>query len=642
MTFREITYKIFKANLRRYLLYFLSSSFAMIMFFMYSSIYTNEKLMHSPQMTSGISSMLGVPTVGIIIFSIFFIVYAYNSFLKYRKKEFGLFMVLGMTDKDIRKIIFIENAIIAASSLIISLIIGTIFSKIFYLVVLRIIDIKGVPFKLSFYSYLYTAAVFIVIYIIAILCSLISTYKFQIINLIKEPRKSDKNLFRRPILGIAGVILIAVSLTYFTSCFKDGKNSIFIISIFICFFGTYLFISNTTWFLTKVFYRSKNKYNKNLLFISNLKYSLGQCNKILLLITIFISVTIFFGSFSVVLLSEAKRLAEAHNPIHVAYAEIYGKNNISDNLLNSIITTGKTPLISHKDLEFIQRSNMIFFPDEKLNKAIGSNFSVQNGKFISVLPIVKDDGEIHDNSSPENINTKLNNVDCSYVFQEQVAKVLFNKIHLFQEGNIIILNNNDYLKLKQESNPIGNGRLRLMSFKNWNDTEEIVDKLNSALENYNLSSTLMLYKDKNEDNYMFKAGSTIGEYLERIHAGAFLMFLLSFVGILFFLASCIILHFKLLTEFEREQQKYNKLNKIGITHREVSKIISKELKLLFYLPVILGSFISTFYNFALSRTIGKEAIYIKASLSIAAIYFVIQTLYYLVYKKNYVKKFCIE
>ena len=89
-----------------------------------------------------ITGNMVAPGVMVILFCTFFIFYAQNSFIKFRKKEFGLFMVLGMTIQNIQRIIFLENGLIAIISLITGLVSGTIFSKLFYLVIIKIIEVK--------------------------------------------------------------------------------------------------------------------------------------------------------------------------------------------------------------------------------------------------------------------------------------------------------------------------------------------------------------------------------------------------------------------------------------------------------------------------------------------------------------------
>ncbi|WP_026883910.1 ATP-binding cassette domain-containing protein [Clostridium akagii] len=91
-------------------------------------------------------------------------------------------------------------------------------------------------------------------------------------------------------------------------------------------------------------------------------------------------------------------------------------------------------------------------------------------------------------------------------------------------------------------------------------------------------------------------------------------------------------------KFEREKLKYKKIYKIGITKQEVTKIISKELKVLFLLPVIFGIIISTFYSYYINLQYERGIIAAESSLVIGLAYICLQVLSYFVYKKYYINK----
>lgn len=150
--------------------------------FMYSTLLFNneltKKLINKP-----IYDMMKVALIIIGIFSFFFISYAHSSFMKSRNKEFGLFLTLGMTKKDIDIIIKVENSLIILMSLISGLIAGTVFSRLFFMVVTRILQLKGIKYILNYNSYVLSIGVFLLIYLIVLLLTKIYTNKLDIIEL---------------------------------------------------------------------------------------------------------------------------------------------------------------------------------------------------------------------------------------------------------------------------------------------------------------------------------------------------------------------------------------------------------------------------------------------------------------------------
>lgn len=600
--------------------------------------------MNPNKVNSMISSNLIAPSIVVVLFSIFFILYAHTSFVKFRKTEFGLFMLLGMTNWDIARIILFENSLIGFFSLATGLVSGTLFSRLFYFLVLRITDVKGISYAVSYESYLYTIIFFTVIYALAILSSFLISSRYEIINLLKESRKEDKNIINKPFLAVIGIILIGIAFFDIVNNSTADNSIVFSRSILLCFIGIYLLISNIVWFITKIFKSSKKRYIKNILFISNLKYTFGQSKKILFIITLFVMMTIFFSSLSVLFISDSQKFATEYNPYHIAYAEIFDKNKISNELLNSIIKNGETQFDSYKSIGFIYNSRMTLLSDKNLNSNLGSSIHVQKGHLINLFQVVMGDGYVHETKEIKKIDFKTTTGSHEYISQGKITKVFFNNIPILS-GRYIILNDSDYQKIKSETIPTDIGYIKLMNFKDWYKTKGIIDKLSSELEKYNKENTKYnkentknYYDNINDDIKAFKAVSRIGDYLVSKQAGSFLLFLCSFVGILFFISSGVILHFRLLTEFEREKVKYKKLYKIGITDLEISNIISKELKVLFFLPIILGIIIATVYNYSMPVEVGEEILSIRYSLILGFIYLCLQSLFYFIYKNYYIKK----
>lgn len=133
-----------------------------------------------------------------------------------------------------------------------------------------------------------------------------------------------------------------------------------------------------------------------------------------------------------------------------------------------------------------------------------------------------------------------------------------------------------------------------MNFKDWKKTADIDAKLNAALAKYNKDNTESWYGNERQEALVFSTKSRISDYLQLQESGRFGIFVISFVGLIFFGASGIVLHFSIQTDLERERIKFRKLNKIGITSKDVDRIIGGPLKVLFFLPYALGIALSSF------------------------------------------------
>lgn len=638
MTFNQIILKIFKANLRRYLLYLLCSSFSIIVFFTYSTIYTNKKFMDSKITDSMISSGIIAPGIGVILFSIFFIIYTQNSFIKFRKTEFGLFMVLGMTSHNIRKIIIIENSLIAVFSLLIGIVTGNVFSKVFYKITIMLTKIKDVPYSINSKSYLYTIGFFIAIYAVVITKASIATIRYNIVTLLKSNRRKEKNLLNGPVWSVIGIVLVCIAILDMNFNYNINSSFILIRSLSVCFLGVFLIITNTDFLISIVNGFFPKKRLKNVIFITNLKYTLGCTKKILFLITLLTSITILFGSFGLDFIKVSKKYAIMNNPYHMAYAEVLGKNKIPQDLLNNILKESKTPLTTLKKLEFIKEPypySLSLLSDKNLNYNLHTNIKVKKGHFISLFQIINNDGYLHDTNEKNKIEFVVNNRKFNYNIQGSLKEVLFGTIPIVESERVYILNDNDFKVLKENEVHNRIGTITLMNFKDWYKIEEVYDKLSNVLNKFNKSSTEPIY-DENAERILFNPISRIEDFNSRNRSGSFLLFILFFIGLLFFVSSTTLLHFKLQTEFENEKAKYRKLYKIGITYIEASRVIKKEIKLLFFLPLTLAVLISSFYFRSLTiNNLGSTNI--ECSLIISFIYLCFQFALYLLYQQVYVK-----
>lgn len=577
------------------------------------------------------SSNVIAPTLIVGIFSAFFTIYAQGSFIKSRKKEFGTFMVLGMTTRNIRRIILIENSIIAIFSLIIGLTVGSIFSRLFYYVVNIITDISSIPFKMSIMSYLYTIAFFMLIYFFIIAGSFVASTRYNIVKLIKSSREEDKNFLGKPIWAIIGMVLTVLALIDVAKNADVAHSEILLRSMILCFTGIYFLISSSVRLLSKLKKLFDKKINESNLFIADLKYGFGRSKNVIFLIILLTSITMFFCNLAEVLLSDSLNYALKHNPYDFAIYEINGFNKINDSVINDIASKSETPLLSIKALDVVTISNnLMLLSDKNINMELGTDIFVEKGKFISLLQIVKDDGYPHNINEVKSITLSPDSKEVEFKSQGMIIKMLFNSMG----DNYYILNDNDFEKIKENSQSIGS--IKLISFKDWRKTESVFNHLQSELLKYNKEH--IKYYNDDAIFMMSKPLSKIGEFLDRKHGGSYLLFLIGFVSLLFFIASGVILHFQLQTEYESEKIKYKKLYKIGITSKEISRLISKKLRVFFITPIMASALLAAWYCFFIYQTKTEKIESIKYSVLIGLFYIFFQLIYYYIYKIQYIKR----
>lgn len=648
MTFREIAIKNFKSNIKKYMSYFICCSFSIMIFFMYLTLIFNEKFRKSSIIEKGVMSAFVLPGVALVFFSIVFVSYSHGAFIKYRKKEFGMFMTLGLSIRDIRNIILFENGIIALTSLVVGIISGTIFSPIFFLVIARVINVPGISFSLNYKSFIVTIGLFTLIFILLILVTEIITSDFEIVRLLKEDRTSSKNKVSNKCLAIIGLsILIGslVSLFILYRMYEYDRGRALLICTISCLIGLYITISQLGSTLIRITKKKKKTYYKNLLLVTNLEYKFKQTKKIMFVVSIMVLVTVFYTSHCLYLFSSAEKTAEDANPYDIAFVQTEDINNISTERINKLIYSKENPVTEHKTIEYVEllplgkyRQSKFLLSADKLNELTGSKFQVSSGKYIKlVFENFPDDDDKKKFYEPELI---LNTQDGlrKYYCEKQVYKMFFNGSQSF-DYNAIVLNSNDYNKVKNDVKNIKLGKIQLFNFKDWKKTKSIVIRLKEEFiaGNGNEPYVGSVYYSQ---SYYYNCYSKIELYNYNKQGGGIAFFLSAFIGVFFFIAILIVLFLRLYSEIEDEKRKYIKLFNIGITEQEIKSNIARELRILFFVPPVIGIIIGTVYlcNFASADgyvSSGVFKIELLCDLIMSTAYLAFQGVYYFIAKKRY-------
>src|SRR5690625_2542624 len=133
MTFRQLAFNNVLRNKRVYVAYFLSSLFTVMVFFTFAN-FAFHPVLSGEEMHSSVTQGMLVAGGIIYVFSFFFILYSMSSFLQSRKKEFGVFMIQGMSNRQIKWMVFLENMLIGFFATILGIGLGLVFSKAILLI----------------------------------------------------------------------------------------------------------------------------------------------------------------------------------------------------------------------------------------------------------------------------------------------------------------------------------------------------------------------------------------------------------------------------------------------------------------------------------------------------------------------------
>ncbi|MFT5872976.1 MAG: ABC-type antimicrobial peptide transport system permease subunit [Clostridium sp.] len=643
MTIKDIAIKNFKHNIKKYLTYYLCNSFIIAMFFMYSVLIFNKELWTTSQIEKGVLQGLIIPSVALGAFSLFFISYAHSTFIKCRKKEFGVFMHLGMTIGDIRKIIIYENIIVAVGSILLGLLVGVVFSRLFFIVVIKLLGVKGISYIIGLKNFIFPTIIFSGIYLANLLTTIIATHRFEVIKLLKADRKIQRSRFSNPILALMGLVIVIGS---FIILYKEFNNSdsgrVLLETTIIILMGVYLFISQLGSFLLKYLKRHSSIYFKKLLFITSLNSKFKETKKIIFVISILVTVIIFYTGFMLSLCTTAEKNALNINSYDIFYAEIEDKNILSKGVIEEIVIRNKEEITMHDTLEFVyyygtseQPANEIIMTDKEINKLGKINLKVSKGSYL----FLKQSDGISEAEKKDfkSFNMKLvfNSGTYELYNQENVFKKIFNSIN-YSYSEVKVVNESDYNFIKEQKEGYEFGRIQLYNLNNWKATEVIVQELKSKLDIIN-----KITKDSNShfNSYedMLMVASKIGSYNSNMQGAKLLLFTSGFLGIFFFIATAIVLFLKLLSDIDSDKKRFNSMYKIGMTEEEIKKQIGSELKPLFFIGPVIGIILAFAFTIIFNQDVTDNVInyFIYSNIIVSLILLLIQVVYYFVCKKIY-------
>jgi hypothetical protein len=347
--------------------------------------------------------------------------------------------------------------------------------------------------------------------------------------------------------------------------------------------------------------------------------------------------------------NQAVNRASYEQPFHIAYVEIYDKNRIGDGDLFKILNQNQTPLLNHKTIDFIRGGLVLpgttYRPGDQIpgadimsvkdfNELFGKSIQIEEGHLINLMQTPAK--YARNDSFFNTCSLEAGGTVYSFTVDKTICEMVINKTH-FISSTIRLINHKDFINMQSNAGSYGNGKIHLMNFKNWRLTENISQKIDLALKEYNRNySKTKIFNDINSEEYLFASTSRIQTYLKFKHEGGAALFLMGFTGLLFFFSSGCILYFKLFAEMEDTKLKYRKLLGIGILQLELKKLISDELKIVFFTPMFIGCLLGCSFMYILSSDSEMQSEFFIGSIIVAFAYFVFQAVYYLITQRKYI------
>ena len=645
--------KNLKNNFSFYALYLLSVSFVNTIFFAFTSFSMNTVMLEKISNDGRVETMCNTISVFLMAFVVFYMSYSNRFFLRRRTKELGIYALLGYRKSTILSLLTIENLLTCSGAFIAGILLGGFFHKGIVFGITKLLDLAVNHSEIPFFNpnaIMKTACFIFVVVIVLALSNGRFLFKTSLMDLVRFEKSAEKNMKFHAVPAIIGFIAVISGYCLALDILRGTKSlwltlgfyPVAMLTFTLILLGTVLFIASFLPFAVQTGKKNKHKFYTETKIITSpgFIYRIHSNSRTLIMLTLLSAATLTVSSVMALTLyypiaavsrivpSEIECRIENENEITAIkeiineYSSGYDVTFLQTDIYKVTSTAGQLPM------EYSVGTSKGDSDNEKILRDAGFE-CIPYSNYISLL-------EAQERTKALEQLTTLNDNECILVKYEPASED--------ETGNIypLLIGNNEIpvtVTAVTLDNPI--------AFANSVGTLIVSDTLYHTITEQAVPTTKVLsingtsVKD-NEALYQalseYLAGSP---YLQgnshRIHdlfslnSSTFL--LISFLVVLFFIATGSILYFNSVSAIIDSKSDYDILWKMGYTDKKIKKIIKKQTAAFFSIPFLFGLadciFATLVYKTALMQDILKNSPVLYAPTMIAIMLtFLIYLVYY--------------
>ncbi|WP_270467250.1 FtsX-like permease family protein [Butyribacter intestini] len=613
----KLYFKLAKTNLSNnkpfYIPYIISSIITVAMLYMMSFLSDNKglnKIMGADSLATIFRLGVGI----IVIFSYIFLFYTNSFIIKRRKKEIGVYNILGMEKRHLSKVLFVETIYSAIISLVCGIIVGIVFSEFILMVLYGIIGIhKTVEFFVNIHGIILCVVSFGILFLLTFLYNFMQIKLANPIELLRGTNVGEREPKTKIFMTIVGVVCLAIAY-YIAITTENPLNvlTLFFVAVLLVIIGTFaLFTAGSIALLKLLRNNKKFYYNKrHFMAVSGMLYRMKQNAAGLASICILSTMVLVVISTTVSMYVGIQDELMARYPndvcVTVDYNSVIDKSSeiekaIFDEIDSAEVKNKKA--FSYLSV-FVGQKGDNFTTDKE-------HLSYQNSYLFYILS--KDDFIKRDNSFKDKIgniskgeavvvlNKKYDKKDIkifgkNYKVNKSFEHMEDNDLYMISTLNglgYIILDNDESVQelYDMQEKMLGKGanyytnKIRF-DFKSGNKKQKAAayKKIDNAVKKYfkenkndkkEISSYWVESRQENEQNFYLLYGG--------------LFFLGIFLGTMFLIVTVMIIFYKQITEGYDDRERYQILEKVGMSSREVKDTIKSQIRIVFVLPIFAAA-----------------------------------------------------
>ncbi|MGY3779032.1 ABC transporter permease [Isobaculum melis] len=622
MTLFKLAYKNVKSQFSDYVIYFFSISFSIMIYFSFVSMANDEALLAAASKSAKLDVALQFSGVMILVFAVLFMIYANNFFIKKRKKEIGLYNLLGMKKLQISKLFFMENMVVGVVALASGIVLGVILSKLFMLILLRMMqsDVTA-SFSFSMNAVFQTIIIFVLIFLFTSIQNASLVYRYRLIDLFKansDGNKLPKIGFFSYFFGILGLGMMLFGY-YLANDFMHGvelfHNDFFMAAIVIflsTIIGTYLFFNAFLVVFIKMKMKNKKTYYRgmNLITTSNLLFRIKKNASTLATIAILSATTLSAVGGASIVYSYVSDQVDRTTTYDIVYDE---SNPAAASEIAALIAqnpdhkiTAETE-ISYKTVEATTKNTVkqgngeevddyySVISESDYNQSIeknkgGKKVQLENNQQTLLISMMYSD-EFFD--SPKGNSITLKDSNETFDIQDIATEAPVSSVTTYNM-NLLVVSDVAYQKIKGIEPEYHYRAVNVTNAKDMKALANAIRKVVTEKVSENQRIPLQDNRTQTTEASAFN-DATRAAYITKYEVSqevfavfGLIMYVAAFLGLVFMVATGSIIMLKQLSEAQEEIGRYRILKKIGVNRKEIKKTVYKQTGFVFALPIIVG------------------------------------------------------
>lgn len=596
---------------------------------------------------------LGIMIIG--IFAVIFLFYTNSFLMKRRQKELGLYNILGMGKRHIAKMMFCETVMIAFVSLIVGIGLGIALNKLLFLVLLKLMGESNIPFgfEINWEGLKWTLILFGIIFILILISNLWKIHLSHPIELLHGDQTGEREPKTKLVMTIIGILSMIAGyyLALKVSSPMDAIG-IFFVAVILVIVGTYaLFTAGSIAFL-KLLRKNKHYYYKTNHFVSvsSMIYRMKQnavglaniCILSTMVLVVLSSTVSLYGGLEDALNTQFIRQVQTEVDMEdlgqneaiqkdIQEAAEKTEDKISDLLsyyyfeeymleedghfqyqrLMTMDTTYYIVLIPESQYEQISGITMDLNADEVY-------YYTENAKkFDSAIQIMNMPLKV------KGVLEEISNADSSII--------AYDSYFIVASDSTVEQIRQEIIQAAQKEK----GQIRDLDYTYYIGANVMKENVEMVVDSWNSS-----FSGNSYELGIFQDIYSTGPELKAMYGGFF--FLGLFLGALFLMATVLIIYYKQISEGYEDQKRFEIMQKVGMSRREIKKAIGSQVLIVFFLPLvtacihIIGAF-KMISKLEMALGLSNIQIFVWCTILVAAIFAVIYALVYIWTAREYYK-----